>query len=137
MSRKPSRWIPIWRRVIFPGSDLVDALQALSSREAVQAYKRALELNSNLDEAHHQLGFVYLHIGLLDKGWQEIEKALAINPGNSLARYRLGVIDMCRGKYEEAFRSSTALRSKRALRSWRSIHPRLYSGWDETRKLPR
>jgi serine/threonine protein kinase/Tfp pilus assembly protein PilF len=71
--------------------------------QAVQAYKRALELNTNLDEAHHQLGFIYLHIGLLDKGWQEIQKALAINPGNSLARYRLGVIDMCRGKYEEAF----------------------------------
>jgi serine/threonine protein kinase len=71
--------------------------------QAVQSYKRAIELNPNLDEAHHQLGFVYLHIGLLDKGWQEIQKALAINPGNSLARYRLGVIDMCRGKYEEAF----------------------------------
>jgi len=71
--------------------------------QAIQAYKRALELNPNLDDAHHQLGFVYLHIGLLDKGWQEIQKALAINPGNSLARYRLGVIDMCRGKYEEAF----------------------------------
>jgi tetratricopeptide (TPR) repeat protein len=60
-------------------------------------------LNPDLGEAHHQLGFVYLHIGLLDKGWQELQKALAINPGNSLARYRLGVIDMCRGKYEEAF----------------------------------
>jgi tetratricopeptide (TPR) repeat protein/predicted Ser/Thr protein kinase len=71
--------------------------------QAVQAYKRALELNPNLDEAHHQLGFVYLHIGLLDKGQREIEKALAINPGNSLARYRLGVINMCRAKYEEAF----------------------------------
>ena len=71
--------------------------------QAVQAYKRALELNPNLGEAHHQLGFVYLHIGLLDKAWDEIQKALAINPGNSLARYRLGVIDMCRGKYEEAF----------------------------------
>jgi serine/threonine protein kinase/Flp pilus assembly protein TadD len=71
--------------------------------QAVQAYKRALELNPNLGEAHHQLGFVYLHIGLLDKGWEEIQRALAINPGNSLARYRLGVIDMCRGKYEEAF----------------------------------
>jgi tetratricopeptide (TPR) repeat protein len=70
---------------------------------AVQAYKRSLELNPNFDEAHHQLGFVYLHIGLLDKAQQEIEKALAINPGNSLARYRLGVINMCRGKYEEAF----------------------------------
>jgi len=50
---------------------------------------------------------------LLDKGWQEIEKALAINPSNTLARHRLGVINMCRGKYEEAFRSSVALRSKR------------------------
>ncbi len=71
--------------------------------QAVQSYKRALELNPNLDEAHHQLGFIYLHIGLLDKGWVELQKALAINPGNSLARYRLGVIDMCRGKYDEAY----------------------------------
>jgi tetratricopeptide (TPR) repeat protein len=85
--------------------------------QAVQAYKRAVELNPNLDEAHHQLGFVYLHIGLLDKGWQEIEKALAINPGNSLARYRLGVIDMCRGKYEEAFEifNSTPLEKSPSL----------------------
>jgi len=85
--------------------------------QAVQSYKRALELNPNLDEAHHQLGFVYLHIGLLDKGRQEIEKALAINPGNSLARYRLGVIDMCRGKYEEAFQifNSTPLEKSPSL----------------------
>jgi tetratricopeptide (TPR) repeat protein len=54
---------------------------------------------------------------LLDKGWQEIEKALAINPGNSLARYRLGVIDMCRGKYEEAFQifNSTPLEKSPSL----------------------
>jgi tetratricopeptide (TPR) repeat protein/predicted Ser/Thr protein kinase len=85
--------------------------------QAVQAYKRALELNPNLDEAHHQLGFVYLHIGLLDKGWDEIQKALAINPGNSLARYRLGVIDMCRGKYQEAFQifNSTPLEKSPSL----------------------
>jgi len=71
--------------------------------QAIQSYRRAIELNPNFDEAHHQLGFVYLHIGMLDKGQQEIEKALAINPGNTLARYRLGVIDMCRAKYAEAF----------------------------------
>ena len=71
--------------------------------QAIQSYRRAIELNSNFDEAHHQLGFIYLHIGLLDKAQQEIEKALAINPGNTLARYRLGVINMCRAKYEEAF----------------------------------
>jgi tetratricopeptide (TPR) repeat protein len=85
--------------------------------QEIQSYKRALELNPNLDEAHHQLGFVYLHIGLLDKGWQETEKALAINPGNTLARYRLGVIEMCRGRYEEAFRifNSTPLEKNPAL----------------------
>ena len=71
--------------------------------QAIQSYRRAIELNPNLDEAHHQLGFVYLHIGMLDKGQQEIEKALAINPGNTLARYRLGVINMCRAKYAEAY----------------------------------
>jgi serine/threonine protein kinase len=71
--------------------------------QAIQSYRRAIELNPNFDEAHHQLGFVYLHIGLLDRAQQEIEKALAINPANTLARYRLGVINMCRAKYEEAF----------------------------------
>jgi serine/threonine protein kinase/Flp pilus assembly protein TadD len=71
--------------------------------QAVYSYKRAIELNPNFDEAHHQLGYVYLHIGLLDQGWQELETALAINPGNTLARFRLGQIEMCRAKYEEAF----------------------------------
>ncbi len=85
--------------------------------QAIQSYHRALELNPNLDEAHHQLGFVYLHIGLLDKAQEEIEKALAINPGNTLARYRLGVIDMCRGKYQEAFQifNSTPLEQNPSL----------------------
>jgi tetratricopeptide (TPR) repeat protein/tRNA A-37 threonylcarbamoyl transferase component Bud32 len=71
--------------------------------QAIQSYRRAIELNPSFDEAHHQLGFVYLHIGMLDKGQREIERALEINPGNTLARYRLGVIDMCRAKYAEAF----------------------------------
>jgi len=71
--------------------------------QAVRAYRRAIELNPNFDEAHHQLGFVYLHIGLLDKAQGELEKALSINPGNTLARYRLGVIEMCRAKYAHAF----------------------------------
>jgi len=85
--------------------------------QAIQSFKRALELNPNLDEAHHQLGLVYLHIGLLDKGQREIEKALAINPGNTLARYRLGVINMCRARYEEAFQifNSTPLEMNPSL----------------------
>jgi tetratricopeptide (TPR) repeat protein len=70
--------------------------------QTIQFYKRALSLNPNLDEAHHQLGVVYFHIGLLDKAWEEIEKALATNPANTLARFRFGVINIYRAKYEEA-----------------------------------
>jgi len=85
--------------------------------QAVQSYRRAIELNPDFDEAHHQLGFVYLHIGLLDKGRAELEKALAINPGNTLARYRLGVINMCLAKYEDAFQifNSTPLQKSPSM----------------------
>jgi tetratricopeptide (TPR) repeat protein len=69
---------------------------------AIQSYRRALELDPNLDEAHQQLGVVYFHIGLLDKAWAELEKAVNINPSNTLARFRFGVIDMYRGRYEDA-----------------------------------
>ncbi|MEP6788350.1 MAG: protein kinase [Acidobacteriota bacterium] len=72
--------------------------------QTIQAYKRAIALDPNLDEAHHQLGVVYFHLGLLDEGRGEIEKALAINPANTLARFRLGVISLYRGENEEALR---------------------------------
>ncbi|MBA3514007.1 MAG: protein kinase, partial [Pyrinomonadaceae bacterium] len=57
---------------------------------AMREYQRALGLNPNLDEAHHQLAIVYGHIGLLDEAIQELQKAVAINPTNSLARFRVG-----------------------------------------------
>ena len=70
--------------------------------QAVQSYKRAIQLNPKLDEGHHQLAMVYLHVGMLDKAWAELEQALAINPANTLARFRYGVIDLYRGRYESA-----------------------------------
>lgn len=85
--------------------------------QAISAYRRALALDSTLDEAHHQLGVVYFHIGLLDKATDEINAALAINPGNTLARFRHGVIAMYRGAYADADKvfSSTPLGSNPAL----------------------
>jgi len=85
--------------------------------QAIESYRRAIRLDPNFDEAHHQLGFVLLHIGLLDEAQAEIRRALAINPANSLARYRLGVIAMCRAKYEDAFEifNSTPLEKNPSL----------------------
>jgi tetratricopeptide (TPR) repeat protein len=86
----------------------------------VQSYKRAIELDPKLDEAHHQLALVYLHIGLLDKAQAEIAKTLEINPGNTLARLRYGVIDLYRGKYEEAYQffKSTSPDQSSAIQSF-------------------
>jgi tetratricopeptide (TPR) repeat protein len=59
-------------------------------------------LDPNLEQAHHHLGVMYFHIGLLDKAEEELKQALTINPSDTLARFRLGSINVCRGKYEEA-----------------------------------
>lgn len=69
---------------------------------AIRAYRRAIELNPNLDEAHHELAVVYMHVGLLDKAWDEIQRTLALNPDNMLARVRAGTILLYRGDYAEA-----------------------------------
>ena len=70
--------------------------------QTIQSYKRAIALDPNLDEAHHRLAVVYFHIGLLDKAKDELDKTMAINPNNTLGRFRFGVVDSYRGRYEEA-----------------------------------
>ncbi|HEV2388747.1 MAG TPA: tetratricopeptide repeat protein [Candidatus Acidoferrales bacterium] len=76
-----------------------------SVERAVADYRRALELNPNLAEAHHQLANVYNHVGLLDKADEEINKAVALDPLNTGTRFRVGVNLLYRGKYEESLRA--------------------------------
>jgi tetratricopeptide (TPR) repeat protein len=71
--------------------------------EAIAAFRRAIALNPALDEAHHQLGLVYFHIGLFDQADAEIQKAVTINPGNNLARFRFGVIAMYKNDWDSAY----------------------------------
>jgi tetratricopeptide (TPR) repeat protein len=87
---------------------------------AIQSYKRAISIDPNLDEAHHQLALVYLHLGLFDKARAEVNKTLEINPGNTLARFRYGVIDLYRGRYGDAaeFFKSTASKQSPALQAF-------------------
>jgi DNA-binding winged helix-turn-helix (wHTH) protein/TolB-like protein len=68
----------------------------------IEELRRALDLNPNLDEAHHQLASVYNHIGLLDKGREEIQRAVAINPANTGVRFRVGINLLYQSKYEQA-----------------------------------
>ena len=73
----------------------------LAPEPAVAEFRRALELNQNLAQAHHGLGTIYLHLGLLDKAVDEFRRTLAIDPGNYGATRRTGLALVYQGRYEE------------------------------------
>ena len=70
--------------------------------QAIQSYKRALELDPEDDETHHQLSMVYSHIGLLEEAQTTIRRALEINPNNTMARFRIGLYNAYEGKFDDA-----------------------------------
>lgn len=70
--------------------------------KAIQEYHRALDLNPSLDEARNQLALVLSHVGLLDEALVELNKALASNPGNNLARFRVGEVLLFQSKHEQS-----------------------------------
>ena len=70
--------------------------------QAIQSYKRALELDPDDDETHHQLSLVYSHIGLLEEAQTTVRRALEINPNNTMARFRVGVYNTYEGKCNDA-----------------------------------
>ncbi len=80
--------------------------------KAVQEYRRALALNPNLAEAHVLLARIYNHIGLVDKGFEEGQRAVVLDPHNTGARYSVGISFLLQGKYEE---SLTAIRDSQRL----------------------
>jgi TolB-like protein/DNA-binding winged helix-turn-helix (wHTH) protein len=70
--------------------------------KAIREYRRALILNPSLDEARNQLALVFCHIGAFDEALQESHEAVATNPNNNLAQFRIGQTLNFQRKYEEA-----------------------------------
>lgn len=85
---------------------------------AILEVNRALELDPNSAEAHHHLGMIYLHIGLLDKAERELSAALHLDPTNLGVRYRIAIVQLDQGRLEEA---------KRGLEGTRAFIPELWS----------
>lgn len=69
---------------------------------AIREYRRALDMDPNLDEARNQLALIYCHIGYFDQALEESQKAVLANPNNNLAVYRTGQTLVFRGDYVEA-----------------------------------
>lgn len=70
--------------------------------QAIRAYRRSLELDPSQDEAHQQLSMVYAHIGLMEEANRSLQKALELNPNNTMARYRVANYLVWQGKSAEA-----------------------------------
>jgi serine/threonine protein kinase len=70
--------------------------------DAIDDFANALALDPNLAEARHYRGLVYIHIGLLKEGMQEFTRAVALNPGNSGAHYRIGETYLFGCEYQKA-----------------------------------
>jgi len=85
---------------------------------AIAQFKRALELDPNLAEAHHQLGMIYSHIGLLDRADHELRTALDLEPTSIAFRYRTAINFFDEGKFEEA---------RIRLQSTQSFNPDLWA----------
>ena len=88
--------------------------------QAIQEYKRAIELSPNLYDAHRQLALVSLHIGLFEQAHEEFRKAMALDPSNRMAQLQDAAVFGWEGRHEEA------LRIKRQVP--RDFNPSLWAG---------
>ena len=76
--------------------------QEFPHREALAAYRAAIAAQPSYDEAWHSRSVVLFHIGHLEAATRAIRQAIALNPTNAQARFRLGPINNYQGKYSEA-----------------------------------
>ena len=70
--------------------------------DAIDDFTHALALDPNLAEARHYRGLVYIHIGLLEEGMQDFLAAVALNPANNGAHYRIGETHLFACEYQKA-----------------------------------
>jgi len=105
LTEKALRVDPNLAEAHFARASLLSSVSGrLGPQPAIQEDRRALELNPNLAQAHHQLGSIYLHLGLLDKAVDEFRRTLAIDPGNYGATRRIGLALVYQGRYEDGLR---------------------------------
>jgi len=70
--------------------------------EAIAEFRRTIEINPNLAEAHSNLGVAYGRKGMYDEAIAEYKRAIEINPNLAEAHYNLGNTYNKKGMYDEA-----------------------------------
>ena len=107
-----------------PGSQAQDAqvlvrqgeeyLRNRQYNEAMEALRRAIEIQPNLVSAHVQLGLTLLAIGRVDQAMVEVKRAIELEPNDAHAYVALGKVQASMRRYSEAidaFKQATSLDS--------------------------
>jgi Flp pilus assembly protein TadD len=82
-------------------------------QEAIDHYRRALQLKPNFPQAHYNLGNALQQLGERDQAASHYEQALKLKPDDFETRFRLGVVRMEQDRSADAV---THLREARRLR---------------------
>lgn len=85
--------------------------------QAIEDYRRAIELKPNLDLAHHSLAMVYNHIGLLEESLAELRHAEQA----PTTLFHTGLVLQIQGKHEQALATWLAI-ADRGLSPTRVAH---------------
>ncbi len=72
------------------------------SREALAELRMAVAARPDFDDAWAERATILLHVGHMAASVRDVERALQINPGNVLARFRYGPIYDYEQRYEDA-----------------------------------
>jgi TolB-like protein/class 3 adenylate cyclase/Flp pilus assembly protein TadD len=96
---------PAWATKAWAHTTLAATGQAVQSswNDAEEAASRAVALDASSGEAHLALGAVRLYYHWdLDGGYQEVQKALGLNPGSAVAHVSFGKYLTIIGEFERA-----------------------------------
>jgi tetratricopeptide (TPR) repeat protein len=74
------------------------------TREAIEQFEQAVQIEADYDQAHVDLGNALLHIGKVTEAIAHYEQALRINPDYAAAHVNLGMALVNMGKVDEAMR---------------------------------
>ena len=70
------------------------------SPEAIKAFKEAIRINPDMDEAHYGLGLEYFRAQNMKDAAQSFKKAVAVNPKMAKAHYGLALAYQEMGKQD-------------------------------------
>lgn len=76
--------------------------QGFLAREALNELRQAVTAKPGFEDAWHQLGVIQTHVGHHEAARRSIARALELNPGHSVARFRLAPIHSYEQQFEDA-----------------------------------